>query len=210
MQSQAPAIKTPYKTLQDYNELVETLAKVEFSRLSSTHLIEFSELLNIGAFTVYTVLNSHNEKDINDSYMSTAIKWAIRNELRRRYRWYSAKSDRMRDGLNKLPKEEVREAVYETILSIDELAEAEKPKQIQDNDLNPEESFELRELQDGIKKAIKILPERQRKLIEGRFYKGKKLKELEEDFQVSSSRLSRIIQDALDKIKEELTIQELV
>ena len=34
--------------IKDYQELIDTLAKVEYKKLSSKHLIDFSELINIG------------------------------------------------------------------------------------------------------------------------------------------------------------------
>ena len=35
------------KSLLEYNELIETIAKIEFKKLSSSYLIDFSELVNI-------------------------------------------------------------------------------------------------------------------------------------------------------------------
>ena len=77
--------------LRNYLDLINKIAKVEYKSVSSQHLIEFDELVNIGIQTV-DVLCSDEKKDLyNESYLSTAIKWAIRNELRRRYRWHGVK-----------------------------------------------------------------------------------------------------------------------
>lgn len=199
------------RTYKDFMNLIETVTKVEYSRLPSYYVIEFSELLNIGIITIHTLLNKNPEKEYNVTYLSTAIKWAIRNELRRRYKWYSLKAKEERVATeDSSDKEQIREAIYETILSIDDLAENENPTQIKDTSITPDEDVELNELNLGIRKAIKTLPRRQKEIIEARFYKNKKLKELSEEFEISPSRISRIIQSALNKIKAELQDKELV
>ncbi len=199
------------KSLKDYYDLVETLARVEYSRLSSNHLIEFAELVNIGALTVHNVLTTHKNAELNVTYLSTAIKWAIRNELRRRYKWYSLKSGKSvkKEELNNSDKEVIREAVYEAILSIDEMADADNPTQVKDSSASPEDNAAFKELQNSIKEAIKKLPEREKQIIESRFFKGKKLKELSAEYKVSLSRISRIVQSGLDKIKVELKKKNL-
>lgn len=200
------------KTLSDYSDLIETVAKIEYSRLSSNHLLEFAELINIGTLTVHTILSDHSDFEHNITYISTAIKWAIRNELRRRYKWYSLKNNSNKDDskVNDVEKEELREAIYETILSIDELAENENPTQIKDSSHTPEEYVEFKELQASIQNAIKKLPERERQIIESRFFKGKRLIDLAEEYKISPSRISRIVQSGLDKIKIELTRKKYI
>jgi hypothetical protein len=99
-------------------------------------------------------------------YISTAVKWAIRNELRRRYRWYSLRTQKTKedeagteeysDDITEIKQEEVREAIYETFLSIDNLAEGENPTQIKDSSLTPEESYEFSELSRQSKKLLKF------------------------------------------------------
>ena len=132
---------------------------------------------------------------------------AIRNEVRRRYKWYSLK--------NKKQTEEeydtnVREEVYKTILSIDEMQEAEVPTQIKSQDRNPEETIEFVELKKEIMESMKKLSERERELIEYKFFKEKKLREISEEFNISQSRISRIIQAGLDKIKKDLARQGII
>ena len=106
------------KSLKEYNELIETIAKIEFKKLSSAYLIDFSELVNIGIQVVHHLCTTSDISKYNSSYISTAIKWAIRNEVRRRYKWYSQKTKK-----ESLPTQndinDLREAVYKTILSID-------------------------------------------------------------------------------------------
>ena len=201
------------KTYKDYMDLIQTVTKVEYSRLSSSYMVDFGELLNIGIITVHTLLSEQPNQEFNVTYLSTAIKWAIRNELRRRYKWYSLRSNESKseDGAEAdNSKEQIREAIYETILSIDELAENDNPTQVRDFSRTPDENVELEELTVAVKKAIKKLPDRQREIIEARFYKNKKLRDLAIEFDISPSRISRVIQSALNKIKAELHLRHLV
>lgn len=186
--------------LKGYKELIETIAKVEYQKLCAGHLIEYLELVNIGTQTLYDLFKHAKPEQFNNSYLSTAIKWAIRNEMRRRYRWYSLKHKQ-----NLEEQEDLREAVYKTILSIDEISDSENPTQIKDENKNPEESMEFIELKAEIIEAIKKLPQRERDLIESKFFKEKKLREISRDFDLSPSRVSRIIQSGLNKIKDELS-----
>jgi len=193
--------------LKPYKELIETIAKVEYQKLSASHLIDYLELVNIGTHTLYILFKNNKPEQYNKSYLSTAIKWAIRNEVRRRYKWYSLKQKKQasaEDG------EDIREAVYKTILSIDEMADAENPTQIRDESKSPEESLEFGELKIEIIEAIKKLPPRERELIESKFFKDKKLRELSVDFNISASRISRIIQSGLNRIKKDLSKQNMI
>lgn len=191
--------------IKPYKELIETIAKVEYQKLSAGHLIEYLELVNIGTQTLYTLFKTNPPDKYNNSYLSTAIKWAIRNEVRRRYKWYSLKHRHSEED-----HEDLREAVYKTILSIDEMADAENPTQIKDDDKNPEESLEFIELKAEIVEAIKKLPQRERALIESKFFRDRKLREISAEFDISPSRISRIIQSGLDKIKKELGKQNVI
>jgi len=193
--------------LREYKDLIETIAKVEYQKFSNSHLIEIPELINIGNHTLYILFKNHSPEDFNSTYLSTAIKWAIRNEVRRRYKWYSLKNRRQQMAEE---GEDLREEVYKTILSIDELQEAEVPTQIKSEDKNPEESIELTELKAEIIESMKKLPPRERELIEYKFFKDKKLREIAEEFDISQSRISRIIQSGLDKIKRDLKRQGII
>lgn len=189
--------------LKQHKDLIETIAKVEYQKLAAGHLIEYLELVNIGTQTLYNLFKNNEPDQFNNSYLSTAIKWAIRNEVRRRYKWYS-----MRNRRSAEEHEDLREAVYKTILSIDEMAEAESPTLIKDEGRNPEESMEFVELRTEIVEAIKKLPKRERELIESKFFKDKKLREIAIEFDISPSRISRIIQSGLNRIKKDLIKQE--
>ena len=54
----------------------------------------------------------------------------------------------------------IREAVYKTILSIEEMADAENPTQIKDDAKTPEELADFSEMSKAIKEAMKHIPQR--------------------------------------------------
>ena len=193
--------------LRDYKDLIEMIAKVEYQKFSSSHLIELSDLINIGNHTLYILFKNNNPESFNNTYLSTAIKWAVRNEVRRRYKWYSLKNKRQTEEEY---DNNLREEVYKTILSIDEMQDAEVPTQIKSEDRNPEESIEFFELKNEIMESMKKLPQREREFIEYKFFKEKKLREIAEEFNISQSRISRIIQSGLDKIKKDLAKQGII
>ena len=168
--------------LRDYKDLIETIAKVEYQKFSTSHLIELPELINIGNHTLYILFKNHSPEEFNSTYLSTAIKWAIRNEVRRRYKWYSLKNKKQQIEEE---NENLREEVYKTILSIDEMQDAEVPVQIKAEDKTPEECIELSELKAEIIESMKKLPPRERELIEYKFFKEKKLREIAEEFNIS-------------------------
>lgn len=191
--------------LKEHKELIEAVARVEYQKLFANHLIEYLELVNIGTQALYNLFKNSDPKQFNNSYLATAIKWAIRNEIRRRYRWHLLKHKQ-----NAEEHEDLREAVYRTILSIDEITDSESPTQIKYDGKNPEESMEFVELKAQIIQAIKNLPVRERELVESKFFSDKKLKEISTEFDISPSRVSRIIQAGLNKIKRELSKNNIV
>lgn len=221
MQTSDTSNKIFAKTVNEYTDLIKAIARLEHSRLaSSAHIIDYSELVNIGATAVYVVLSSRPEIKYTDAYLSTAIKWAIRNEFRRRYKWYSCKhlskepnnndDDKENDENNELSENNVREAIYETIFSIEELAEADNSVQIEDPAFNPEQRIEFLELNKAIREAMKELPQKERIVLEMRFYQNKKIKEIATELNVTSSRITRILQTGLDRIKLKLQNQEIL
>lgn len=197
--------------LKEYKELIEIIAKVEYQKFSRSHLIELPELINIGTHALYILFKNHSPETYNSTYLSTAIKWAIRNEVRRRYKWYTLKNKPSTiDEDTETNDAEMRADVYKNILSIDELQDAEIPTQIKANDKTPEERIEFSELKEGILESMKKLPPRERELIEYKFFKEKKLREIAEEFNISQSRISRIIQTGLDRIKKDLAKQGII
>ena len=188
--------------LKEYSDLIETVSKVEFSKVSSYGLIEYPEIVNLATHTVYLVLKNGSASLYNNAYLTKAIKWEIRNEIRRRYRWYTMKNTQAVDNSS-----EVREVVYKTIVSVEAMAEADNPVSVRDTSMTPSENAEFDELKDRIVVAIKHLPERERALVEAKFFQDKKLKEISDEFNISQSRISRIIQNALKKVRKELMKQ---
>ena len=190
--------------LAQYKDLIETVSKVEYKKFSTLGLIELSEVIALSNYTVYYLItnNSKNSEVFNSSYLTKAIKWAIRNEMRRRYKWYVMKND------ENIDKEQIKDAVYKTILSIDEMEEAENPTQIKDSRRTPDEKAEIFELKKRICVIMKKLSQREQDLIEAKYFYDKKLKDISVEFNISQSRISRIIQNALDKVKKELLKQE--
>ena len=122
--------------------------------------------------------------------------------MRSRYKWHVMKNQ------DSLETEKVKDSVYKTILSIEEMADAENPTIIKDSSRTPDEKVEVMELKKRIAEAMKKLSQREQDLIEAKYMYDKKLKEISEEFNISQSRISRIIQNALDKIKKELLKQE--
>ena len=193
--------------LKDYQNLIETVCKVEASKMASTsHLLDYLEMVNIGTQTLYILFKHKSPDSYNQSYLSTAIKWSIRNEVRRRYKWYSMKQKRdiMEDT------DGVREAMYKTILSVDEMADAENPTIIRSTDRSPEEMLMFTQLKSKVEALMETLPVREKEFIEQKFFKDKKLREMSEEYQISPSRISRIIQSGLNRIKKELAKQEMI
>ena len=188
--------------LSQYKDLIETISKVEYKKFSNLGLIDLSEVISLANYTVYYLLTNSSPKiTYNDSYIMKAIKWAIRNEMRRRYKWHTMRNE-------PVEQEQVRDAVYKTILSIEEMAEAENPTIIKDSGRTPEEAVEVFELKKRICESMKKLSQREQDLIEAKYIYDKKLKDISAEFNISQSRISRIIQNGLEKIKKDILKQE--
>jgi len=222
--------KIPGKVnITKYLPLVERVAKVEYRRIPS-HMVDYEELVSIGAIAIQALLKNKTEEEIeklNTSYMATATRWAIRNELRSRYKWYTlkhAKGNEDEEEDDSLPvegrpapaqgegsspqPETVREAIYETILSIESIQEGtdgDAPYDfISDGSATPEESLEIVELGRAIKKAIESLPPKDRTIMEYRFYRNMQVKDIAAMVGLSSSRITRIVQASLNQVRDYL------
>lgn len=193
--------------LRQYSDLINKIAKVEYRSMGTQYLIEFDELINIGFQTINVLCEQKDFATYNESYLSTAIKWAIRNELRNRYRWYGV---RQAKAITEDEHNELRDAIYKTILSTDEMYDSERTFEVKDVRKNPEENCEFSMMASSIKAAVMTLPRRERELIESKFYSEKKLHELSDEFSISPSRISRIIKSGLDRIKDELIKNEVI
>lgn len=199
--------------VKDYLDIVEKVARIEQKRIPN-HMVEHEELVSIGIIAVQALIKNKSEEELekyNKSYIGTAVRWAIRNELRNRYKWYSykqeSKEDDSSDGINSSP-EKLREGIYGTILSIDSIAESSDNDTpfdfLKDKSALPEERLELIELSKAIKKAIASLPPKERTIVEYRFYRNLQIKDIATQVGLSSSRITRIVQAALNNIREYL------
>lgn len=218
------------KTLiKQYIGIVQKIARVEHRRIPN-HMIEYEELVSIGIIAVQTLIKGKTEEQLahyNEAYIGTAVKWAIRNELRHRYKWYTLKHKKEDDAEDSYVSEvndseqpsddmgfsispnKVREAVYETILSIDGLAAAATDNAspfdfIKDPHAMPDEKAEIVEMSKLIKQAIAKLPQKERTVVEYRFYRNMQAKDIATMVGLSPSRITRIVQYSLNQIREYL------
>lgn len=213
--------------IQNYIPIIEKVSKVEQRRIPS-HMVEFEELVSIGIIAVQAMIKNKTDEQLekyNDSYIATAVRWAIRNELRNRYKWYSLKhaknADDSVDSVSTQDDDEteinpnkVREAVYETILSIDSIAAANSDNDspfdfIKDTAALPDEKAEIVELGKVIREAISKLPPKDRTVVEYRFYRNMQVKEIAQQIGLSSSRVTRIVQSSLNVVREYLNKKDI-
>lgn len=206
--------KLKKRLTSQYIPLVERVAKVEYQRIPN-HMVDYEELVNIGAMAIQTLMKGKSEEDLdrlNTSYVATAIRWAIRNELRTRYKWYTLKKTKVvsEEGEDEDGNAtgQIREAVYQSILSIDGIADSGDGDStyefIKDDGATPDERLEITELGKAIKKAIEALPEKERYIMESRFYRHMQVKDIAANVGLSSSRITRIVQASLDVVRESL------
>ncbi len=212
--------------IKDYIGIIEKVAKIEHKRIPS-HMVDYEELVSIGIIAIQSMIKDKTDEQLsryNSSYIGTAVRWAIRNELRNRYKWYSLKHTNVDDSSddqsqngddeeNTVTPGKVREAIYETILSIDSLAAAASDNDspfdfIKDPAALPDEKAEISELGRAIREAIAKLPQKERTIIEYRFYRNMQVKEIAEQIGLSSSRITRIIQASLNTVREYLNKKE--
>lgn len=216
--------------IKQYIGIVQKVAKVEHHRVPN-HMIDYEELVSIGVIAIQTLIKDKTEEQLaryNEAYIGTAVRWAIRNELRHRFKWYTLKhknddgegndsyintdvsSELESDDLGfSISPSKIREAVYETILSIDGLAAAATDNAspfdfIKDPSAMPDEKAEIIEMSKLVKQAIAQLPQKERTVVEYRFYRNMQAKDIANMIGLSPSRITRIIQFSLNKIREYL------
>ncbi len=217
---------TVQSRLKDYIDIIQKVAKVEYRRIPS-HMVECEELVSIGIIAIQALIKNKTDEQLekyNSSYIATAVRWAIRNELRNRYKWYTLKhkseeSDSIgasdesaqSEGVSSLDVSptKVREAIYETILSIDSIASASSDNDspfdfIKDTHATPDENAEITELGRIIREAIAKLPQKDRTIVEYRFYRNMQVKQIAQMVGLSSSRITRIVQASLNTVREYL------
>ncbi len=217
---------TAQSKLKDYIDIIQKVAKVEYRRIPS-HMVECEELVSIGIIAIQALIKNKTDEQLekyNSSYIATAVRWAIRNELRNRYKWYTLKHKKdnedgdyiegesvQSEGVSSLDVSpgKVREAIYETILSIDSIASASSDNDspfdfIKDTHATPDENAEITELGRIIREAIAKLPQKDRTIVEYRFYRNMQVKQIAQMVGLSSSRITRIVQSSLNTVREYL------
>ena len=210
------------KNLQHYIDIVQKVARVEHRRIPS-HMVEYEELLSIGIIAIQVMIKNKTPEQLakyNSAYIATAVRWAIRNELRIRYKWYSLKhkaddeydEEEAVEGMD-MKQAKVREAIYETILSIDGLAAAASDNDspfdfVKDPHAMPDENAEISEMGKMIRAAISKLPPKERTVVEYRFYRNMQVKDIATQIGLSPSRVTRIVQSSLNTVREYLNAHE--
>ena len=208
--------------LQEYIDIVQKVAKVEHRRIPA-HMVDYEELVSIGILAIQVLIKNKTPEQLakyNTAYIATAVRWAIRNELRIRYKWYSLKhkaddeydEEEAVEGMD-MQKAKVREAVYETILSIDGLAAAASDNDspfdfLKDPHAQPDENAEITEMGRMIREAISKLPPKERTVVEYRFYRNMQVKDIAQQIGLSSSRVTRIVQSSLNFVRDYLNSKE--
>ena len=208
--------------LQHYIDIVQKVARVEHRRIPS-HMVEYEELLSIGIIAIQVMIKNKTPEQLakyNSAYIATGVRWAIRNELRIRYKWYSLKhkaedeydEDEAVEGMD-MKQAKVREAIYETILSIDGLAAAASDNDspfdfVKDPHAMPDENAEISEMGKMIRTAISKLPAKERTVVEYRFYRNMQVKDIAQQIGLSPSRVTRIVQASLNTVREYLNAHE--
>ena len=208
--------------LQNYIDIVQKVARVEHRRIPS-HMVEYEELLSIGIIAIQVMVKNKTPEQLekyNSAYIATAVRWAIRNELRIRYKWYSLKhkgedeydEEEAVEGMD-MKQAKVREAIYETILSIDGLAAAASDNDspfdfVKDPHAMPDENAEISEMGKMIRAAISKLPAKERTVVEYRFYRNMQVKDIATQIGLSPSRVTRIVQSSLNSVRDYLTAHE--
>ena len=213
--------------IKQYIGVVQKTARIELKRIPN-HMVEYEELVSIGILAIQAMIKGKTDEQLakyNEAYIATAVRWAIRNELRHRYRSYTLKhKNEDEEGENPsgslfendadtddmgfaISPAKVREAVYETILSIDGMAASASDNDspfdfIKDPSAMPDENAEIVEMSKLIKQAIAKLPHKERTVVEYRFYRNMQAKEVAAVIGLSPSRVTRIIQYSLNQIRE--------
>ena len=208
---------TGEEVLKKYLPIIEMVVKKEYKTIPS-YLAEYSELINVGLLTVNKLLNDvvKTKKTYNSSYIAQAVKWAIKDELRTKYNWYGVKqtqskdktfnaegeSSQSEDSYELTIDQEATERVFETVLYLEDFThEAASKEQMTSDELA---RLELLELKQAVRKAIDQLPPKHKQVIDLRFYQGKRGNDIAASLGVTPSRVSHMIQDAIEKVRQML------
>lgn len=220
------SLKIDSKTSNKGNDLgkfmpiVEMIARKEIGT-KTKKIISYDELVNTGLIAVNKLIEGAQlspDTEYNSSYIAQSVKWAMKDEVRSRQSWYGVKkvipvdNDKEETTLansSKDPTEtteiktvdDARKAVFEVIMSVDSMAEDLGYSPADPNGIEESERLELLEMKNSLKKVINKLPDNLRKVIEMRFYKNLSGNEVAEKLEVTPSRISHMIREAVKKLK---------
>lgn len=145
------------KQLINYVALAQLVANVEYPLINAENFRspDYEELLSIGIIAIQVMVKNKTEKQLakyTDLYISTAMRWAIRNEMRIRYDWYALKYGNLdevsTDAMKKYEdagidakKGYIRVSIYNTVKDIYYL--------VQSKDINSLSSVFVEKAEDG-------------------------------------------------------------
>jgi RNA polymerase sigma factor (sigma-70 family) len=145
----------------------------------------------------------------------------MKDEIRSRQSWYGVKKtvtwEDLDESTPKKPETEseidptettvinniddARKAVFEVIMSVEGLEEDSGFSPADPNAEEHLERLELLEMKSSLQKAISKLPDNLKQVIEMRFYTNLSGNEVAERMQVTPSRISHMIREAVKKLK---------
>lgn len=188
------------EALDTYINIVKNVSKAEMQNVPSSLGLEYEELVSIGVIAIQVLIKNktlEQLKSYNSAYIATAVRWAIQNELSIRYKTYEEAARKRKneyqylalpDSIN-VQQLAARESIYQTVLAIDTM---------------DKENEELTEMGDVIREYISRLPEKERIVMELRFYKNRELREIAQEVNKTLPEVAETIISSLNRIKEKL------
>lgn len=218
------SLKIDSKTSNKGNDLgkfmpiVEMIARKEIGS-KTKKIISYDELVNTGLIAVNKLIEGAKlspDTEYNSSYIAQSVKWAMKDEVRSRQSWYGVKkvvsvdaeptqnqnSDRDPTETTEINNlDDARTAVFEVIMSVDSMEEDLGFSPADPNGQDEIERLELLEMKQSLSKVISKLPDNLRKVVEMRFYKNLSGNEVAEKLDVTPSRISHMIREAVKKLR---------
>ena len=211
------------KDIAKFMPIVEMIARKEIQS-KSKQIMNYDELVNTGLIAVNKLIETANltpNTEYNSSYIAQSVKWAMKDEIRSRQSWYGVKKvvtwEDLDDSTPKKPEtqseadptettvinniDDARKAVFEVIMSVEGLEEDSGFTPADPNNEEHLERLELLEMKSSLQKAISKLPDNLKQVIEMRFYTNLSGNEVAERMQVTPSRISHMIREAVKKLK---------
>lgn len=110
---------TDKSKVQHYIDIVQAVARMEHSNIKNFS-VEYEELLSIGIIAIQVMIKNKTEEQLsryNDIYIATAVQWAIRNEMKIRYKEYNNKDVVINDdpSYNDFKQFSVRVKIYRVV-----------------------------------------------------------------------------------------------